>query len=166
MPRPKNKKELIAQSTANFVKLMDRVSKMDGYEEFPEGGLNRNIRDVLAHLHEWHNMMTHWYDVGMSGAKPDMPKKGYTWRTVPDLNREINSTYSSIEYDKVVELLEGSHTRVMNIIETHSNEELFTKKKYKWTGSTSLGAYLISSTSSHYDWALKLIRKSTKSSKK
>ncbi|HOP45228.1 MAG TPA: ClbS/DfsB family four-helix bundle protein, partial [Flavobacteriales bacterium] len=38
-------------------------------------------------------------------------------------------------------------------------EELFEKKRYRWTGSTSLGAYLVSATSSHYDWALKLIQK-------
>ena len=45
---------------------------------------------------------------------------------------------------------------------TKQDEELFTKKKYHWTGSTSLGSYLVSATSSHYDWALKLIRKSIK----
>ena len=38
------------------------------------------------------------------------------------------------------------------------------KKKYKWTGSTSLGAYLVSATSSHYDWAYKLIKKCLKTS--
>ena len=33
---------------------------------------------------------------------------------------------------------------------------------YHWTATTSLGSYLVSATSSHYDWALKLIRKSIK----
>ena len=46
----------------------------------------------------------------------------------------------------------------VDIIGKHSDEELFTKKKYQWTGTTSLGAYLIGSTSSHYDWALKTIK--------
>jgi hypothetical protein len=48
---------------------------------------------------------------------------------------------------------------VMGIIEKHSDHELFTKKLYKWTGSTSLGSYLVSNTSSHYTWAYDLIRK-------
>ncbi len=52
---------------------------------FPEGTLNRNIRDVLAHLHEWHLMVQGGYD----REKPDIPAKGYTWKTTPDLNREI-----------------------------------------------------------------------------
>jgi hypothetical protein len=47
----------------------------------------------------------------------------------------------------------------MALIEAHGDEELFTKKRYAWTGSTSLGAYLVSATSSHYDWATKKLRK-------
>lgn len=59
-------------------------------------------------------------------------------------------------------LFERSHAEVMALIEAHSDEELFTRKRYAWTGSTSLGAYLVSCTSSHYDWALKLIRNGLK----
>jgi len=40
------------------------------------------------------------------------------------------------------------------LIEVFSNDELFTKGIYKWIGGTSLGSYFVSSTSSHYDWAL------------
>jgi hypothetical protein len=51
-----------------------------------------------------------------------------------------------------------SHKDVMALIEKHNDDELFTKKKYQWTGTTSLGSYFISSTSSHYDWGLKTIK--------
>ncbi|MBK7638470.1 MAG: ClbS/DfsB family four-helix bundle protein [Saprospiraceae bacterium] len=37
--------------------------------------MNRNIKDVLAHLHQWHVMMIGWYDCGMKGEKPDIPAK-------------------------------------------------------------------------------------------
>lgn len=166
MPRPKTKKDLLELGKTNFKKLMEKVDSLgDGIHsiEFPEGYLNRNVKDVLAHLHEWHNMMLEWYRVGMSGVKPDMPKKGYTWKTVPELNREIWTTYKEETYETIRKMLENSHLEVRKIIESHSDEDLFTKKKYKWTGSTSLGAYLISATSSHYDWAIKLIKKCVKS---
>ncbi|MGO3678157.1 MAG: ClbS/DfsB family four-helix bundle protein, partial [Microbacteriaceae bacterium] len=29
---------------------------------------------------------------------------------------------------------------------------------FPWTGTTSLGSYCVSATSSHYDWAIKKIR--------
>ncbi len=162
MPRPKTKEELSKLARANFEKLVAYVEdcpKEEQSREFPKGTLNRNIRDVLAHLHHWHLMFLEWYSVGMTGDKPEMPAKGYTWRTLPGLNKEIRKKYSDTGLEKIKSLLRSSFGEVYHIIESHSDEELFTKKKYGWTGSTSLGAYLVSATSSHYDWALKLIKK-------
>ena len=165
MGRPKNKAELKELSNSNFQKLMELVEdkkQVDHSVEFPAGYLNRNIKDVIAHLHEWHNMFLTWYKEGMKGVKPHMPKEGYTWKTLPDLNREIWNTYKDHKLEDVVKKLKSSHSQMESLIDGHSNEDLFTKKKYKWTGSTSMGAYLISATSSHYDWAIKLIKKCTK----
>lgn len=165
MPRPKSRKELLELSQTSYEKLLELVnsySKSEVEKEFPIGTLNRNIKDVLAHLHEWHLMMLNWYNTGMKGKKPDMPAKGYTWRTLPKLNREIWEKYKNIELQVAKKLLDQSYEQIQSIIKNHSEEELFEKKRYKWTGSTSLGAYLISNTSSHYDWAIKLIKKSIK----
>jgi hypothetical protein len=165
MPRPKTRTELMHLSEENFDKLMNFIAELskDKQEaEFPPGTLNRNIRDVLMHLHHWHLMLMEWYKIGMSGEKPEMPAPGYTWKTCSDLNKEINKKYNKTKLKDAKNLLKTTHDAVGTLINSHSNEELFTKKKYKWTGSTSLGQYLVSSTSSHYDWAIKLIKKCTK----
>lgn len=162
MARPKTKKDLLAASQANFTKLNEFVnsfSKEEQETEFPEGTLNRNIRDVLAHLHQWHLLVLDWYTVGMRGDKPDIPAKGYNWRTTPDLNREIQIKYSKTPLDDAKKLLKDSHKRVQELIRKHSEEELFERKRYRWTGSNAMGAYFVSATSSHYDWALKLIKR-------
>ncbi len=98
----------------------------------------------------------------MKWEKPDMPATGYTWKTLPDLNQKIWEKYQNIPYLQSISLLQKSFKDLRKIIELHSDEELFTKKKYKWTGTTSLGAYLISATSSHYDWALKILKQHKK----
>jgi hypothetical protein len=165
MARPKSKSELLSLSEKNHSKLSELIEQLSDIEqqaEFPKGTMNRNIRDVLGHLHHWHKMMLEWYNIGMKGEKPDMPAPGYTWKDTPALNKWIWVQYSGSPLKKMKEMFNQSHQKVMDIIHKHSNEELFTKKKYKWTGTTSLGAYLISSTSSHYDWAYKLIRKARK----
>lgn len=165
MPRPKTKSDLLEQSQKNYERLIELIESLSPkamYDEFPPGYLNRNIRDVIAHLYEWHTMVMHWYEVGKTGAKPDIPAKGYTWKTTPDLNRAIQEKYSDTTFEEAIKLFNGSHQQMMNLIEGHTDEELFEKKRYKWTGTTSLGAYLISCTSSHYDWALKLIKKCRK----
>lgn len=165
MPRPTSKNELLQLSQSQFKKLnnfVDSLGKEEQLATFPEGTLNRSIRDVLAHLHHWHVMMANWYEVGMRGEKPDMPAKGYTWKTVPDLNKIIQQKYSNENLDEVRQWLNESFLKLQKIINAHSNDELFQKKYYKWTGTTSLGSYLISATSSHYDWAYKFIKKMKK----
>ena len=163
MPKPKSKKELTELSQKNYKFLMDLVAsypKEELNKEFPQGTLNRNIKDVLAHLHQWHLMFLNWYDVGMKGEKPDMPAKGYTWQTMPALNRKIWEDYQTTSLKDASKLLNASYKKVQSIMTNHTDKELFEMEKYKWTGSTSLGVYLISNTSSHYNWAIKLIKKS------
>ncbi|KKK48772.1 hypothetical protein LCGC14_3141780, partial [marine sediment metagenome] len=75
--------------------------------------------------------------------------------------REIWRKYKDVSLEEAQKMLQNSSNSVREIIRNHSEEALFTKKKYKWTGSTSLGSYLISATSSHYDWGYKLIKKCT-----
>ena len=162
MPRPKSKEELLSLSQGNYKQLFDYIETLSSAAqeaEFKPGTLNRNIRDVLIHLHHWHLLFLGWYDVGMKGDKPDMPANGYTWKTMPDLNQWIFEKYQSTSLASAKNLLDKSYKEVQAIIKEHSDEELFTKKKYKWTGSTSLGQYLISNTSSHYAWALKVIKR-------
>lgn len=163
MARPTTKEELLHLSQANYKKLNDLIESIsDPNKEFPEGTMNRNIRDVLAHLHHWHLMMLNWYEVGMKGEKPEMPAKGYSWKDTPELNKEIWEKYQKVDFNETKSLFNDSYQDIQKIIEKHTNEELFEKKKYKWTGTTSLGSYLISATSSHYDWAIKLIKKTLK----
>ena len=123
--------------------------------------MNRNIRDVLAHLHHWHLLFLDWYVIGMKGEKPIMPAVGYTWKTMPELNQMILERYQNVDFERVKIQFEETHLQISEIIAQHTDTELFTKKYYKWTNSTSLGVYLIANSSSHYDWALKLIKRNT-----
>jgi len=168
MPRPTTKNDLIDLSTKNYAKLLALVasySEEEQHAEFPPGTLNRNIRDVLAHLHEWHTMVRDWYETDKRGEKPEIPGRGYTWRTLPELNKLIREQYSTHKLEKAKALLDGSFQDIQQLIASHSEEELFERKRYAWTGSTNLASYLISCTSSHYDWAIKLIRRAKKKPK-
>jgi hypothetical protein len=162
MPQPKNKEELLVQSKVNFNKLFESIDSLpenEQLEDFPKGSLNRNIRDLLAHLHHWHLMMLDWHSIGMSGEKLAMPELGYTWKDLPALNKRINDQYKTVSLVEAKTLVNQSYNDVRQLIKAHSNEELFEKKRYHWTGTTSVAAYLISATSSHYDTVLKLLKK-------
>ena len=162
MPRPKTKKELLELGEKNYNLLISKVKTLDEKEILkPRPGklYNASIKDDLAHLHEWHMMMLGWYKSGMKGNKPEMPAPGYTWKELPKLNTAIYKKYKKESLRKVLSSLNSSYKKLRSVIQKHSDKELFTKKMYPWTGSTSLGSYLISATSSHYDWTLKQIKK-------
>ena len=162
MARAKTKEELLRDAGNGYRLLLDYIDSLtpaQQTQEFPEGTLNRNIRDVLAHLHHWHLLFFTWHEQGMRGEKPAMPAPGYSWKETPALNRMIREEYRNNPLKDVRDQLDASHAQVMRIIEKYDNDELFTKKRFRWTGSTSLGAYLVSTSSSHYQWALKLIKK-------
>lgn len=163
MAKPKDKGELLLKSRENFEilqKLINQFTPNFEDKEFPAGTMNRNVRDVLGHLYHWHLMMLDWHKVGMRGEKPQMPAKGYSWKDTPILNREIWQKCQTYSLEEIYHLLCDTHHTLMEIIASFDSNDLFEKKKYKWTGSTSVGAYMISATSSHYDWAIKLIKRS------
>ena len=169
MGRPSTKDDLLLAANQQYKKLLSMIESMPNElqeMEFEFEDRDRNLRDVLAHLYEWHIMVHTWYTVGtVKGLMPQVPGAGYTWRTLPDLNREIWKKYQDVLLDDIKCKFNNSHWMVVKLIETHNNEELFSKDIYKWTKSSTLGAYFVGSTSSHYEWAMKKIKKHINSRK-
>lgn len=116
---------------------------------------DKNFRDVLMHLYEWHVMLERWYREGMDGDIPFMPAPGYKWSTIKLLNMQIWKNYQDVTLNQAIKKLRLSHERVMNLIQLHSNEEIMTKKYYKWTKTSNLYSYFAANTSKHYEWAIK-----------
>ena len=162
MPKPASKQELLIANEEAFVNMLELIDSLAADErerKFPFQHRDRNLRDVLAHLLEWQNMFFEWYKVGMSGGEPDMPAQGYSWKATPELNQQIWKNYQSQSLRLVRKNLKASHARLQQLVQKHSERELFTRRLYPWTGATSLGVYLTSAGWSHYRWATKLIRK-------
>jgi hypothetical protein len=161
MPRPTTKADLLDLANRNIEKLfsfIESLPKEYQEKEYPLNERDKTIRDVLCHLYEWHCMMEHWYDDGIKGKDPVIPAEGYTWKTLPAMNREIWKKYQDTSFLESKKLLRKSHKKMMSLIESISNEDLFSSNVYKWTKTTTLGAYFVSATSSHYDWALKTVK--------
>ena len=162
MPRPTTKAELLAASTAShetLTRLLDSAPPDVLEAEFAFEDRDRCVRDVLGHLHEWHLMMLGWYRVGMGGERPAIPAAGHSWRTLPALNAEIWARCQERDLATTRAVLEESQAQVLALVAAHTDEELFTKRRYPWTGTTSLAAYLVSATCSHDEWAIRKLRR-------
>ena len=165
MARPTNKKELLEAASEQYNKLWRQIDSLP--EEVRFGTFNfedrdKNIRDILIHLYEWHQLLLDWVKSNQAGSKKPFLPEPYNWKTYPDMNVEFWRKHQNTAYGNAKKMLEASHNDVVALIGAFSDEELFTKKHFPWTGTTSLGSYCVSATSSHYDWAIKKIKNHVK----
>lgn len=149
MPRPTNKKELLDLADKNYDTLMEKIKALPEKKILKPLKNKRSMKDNLAHLTEWINMVIRWQKQG---------KLDINFKEMPRINAEIDKKHKTESLTKVLSDFKKAHGKMIRLISKHSDKELFTKKLYPWTGSTSMGSYFISATSSHYDWAIKKLK--------
>ena len=171
MPRPTTKTELINTAAAQFEKMWAIINTLDdegknaafNFDDVPNKKeahweRDKNLRDVLIHLFEWHQLLLSWVAANQNGeAKPFLPEP-YNWKTYGQMNIGFWEKHQSTALPTAITCLNESHAAVLALIGTFSDEELFVKKQLLWTGGSTLGSYCVSATGSHYDWAIKKIK--------
>lgn len=163
MPRPTNKALLLSESQKEHELLEQLLAPLSAEQMCCPGVLGEwAVKDVLAHLSAWEQMVLSWYQAGLRGEKPIVPSEDYKWNQLPALNQHIYETYRDWPIEDILTRFRESYHQVMTLIESLSDEELFTPGRYRWANRNALGAYLVSCTSSHYYWARTEIRKGLK----
>ncbi|AKL98160.1 ClbS/DfsB family four-helix bundle protein [Endomicrobium proavitum] len=171
MARPTTKTALITAANEQFDKIWKLINSLTDAEQnaafnFGNGFAkkeahwkrDKNLRDILIHLHEWHKLLLNWVNANRNDkVKPFLPEP-YSWKTYGDMNVEFWKKHQTTGYTDSKAMLCKSHKAVLDLIETFSDKELFEKKHFNWTGTSSLGSYCISAMSGHYDWAIKKIK--------
>lgn len=170
MGRPTTKTDLLTAATTNYEKLIELISNLTekelstpfdfSNEKKKEAHWKRdkNLRDILIHLYEWHELLLHWVHSNQNGDKKPFLPEPYNWKTYGDMNIKFWEKHQSTSLEDAKLLFQKSHSEVMKLTETFSNEELFSKGVYPWVGGSTLGSYFVSNTSSHYEWAMKKLK--------
>ena len=171
MSRPTTKLDLIMAAEENYKKLNSLISNLtedelstpfdftkDDKKKEAHWRRDKNLRDVLIHLYEWHQLILNWVNANQNGElKPFIPSP-YNWKTYGEMNMEFWEKHQKTSLLESKEMLNKSHEAVMSLVASLTNEELFSKHVFKWVGGSTLGSYFVSATSSHYDWAMKKLK--------
>lgn len=172
MPRARNKADLLKSATENYSKLLELISKMtenqlatpfdfsaDASKKEAHWSRDKNVRDVLIHLYEWHQLMLDFVENNTVKkiATAFLPTE-YSWKTYGAMNQMFWNRHQNTSLEQARHMFNESHAKVVALIDRFTDEQLFTKKYYPWTGTTDLGSYFVSTTASHYDWAIKKIK--------
>lgn len=175
MARARTKKELVSQGEETFNELIvlietipkEQIDDLFQFEDVKETAAHwkrdKNVKDVLIHLYEWHRLLLNWVESNQNGIETPFLQEGYNWRTYGEMNKEFVKQHLNTSFDEAISLVKESHLQVMRLVPDFSEEELFSKNIFKWVGGSTLGGYFVSSTSSHYLWAIKKIKKHKKS---
>ncbi len=119
---------------------------------------DKNLRDIYIHLYEWHQLILRWVNSNINGDEASFLPKPYNWKTYGDMNVKFWQKHQRTSIENAKTMLEKSHQDVLQLAETFTNEQLFSKGIFQWTASSTLGSYFVSSTSSHYNWAIKKLK--------
>lgn len=171
MSRATTKTDLIIGANNNFEKLNALIDSMsekeitavfdfskDRNKKEAHWDRDKNLRDVYIHLYEWHQLVLNWVNSNMDGnEKPFLPSP-YNWKSYGNMNIGFWEKHQTTSLETSQKLFKQSHEDVMNLANTFTSEELFSKDAYKWVGGSVLGSYFVSATASHYEWATKKIK--------
>ncbi|MBO0460468.1 ClbS/DfsB family four-helix bundle protein [Enterococcus sp. DIV1298c] len=179
--RPKSREELLTLAAENYEKLNQLIESVpieqrEATFDFDEAFLEKKkethwrrdqtIKDVLIHLYEWHCLLLKWVTHNQLDEAISFIPEPYNWRTIPEMNRGFTKKHKSTTLEQATDWFKNSHEEVMRLVQSFDNDQLFQKNQYPWVGNTTLGSYFVSSTSSHYDWAIKKIKQSQKQKQK
>lgn len=79
---------------------------------------DRNLRDVLMHLNEWHLLLLEWVKNRENGSNKPFLLEGYNWKTYGDMNMVFFRRCQNISEEEALERFKDSHKRVMEALDT------------------------------------------------
>jgi uncharacterized protein (TIGR03083 family) len=121
--------------------------------EAPGAIADWSVKDVLAHLAEWEQLLLVWYQAGLRGELPRLPAEGYTWAQMDDLNQAIYEKYHGWSLQDVQDFYHSSYAQVLEAVQGMAESDLFTPGRFAWTKQNTLADYVVPCTSEHYEWA-------------
>lgn len=160
MPRPKTKADLLTAAELEYQKLDALIQPLNAEQMTQAGACETwSIKDILAHLLAWEQMVLSWYRAGLRGEEVKTPAADLKWSETPILNQRIYEQYRDVPLGEIRAKFAASHAETLETFQSIPEEALITPKVYKWTNTSTLLSYFVSCTSSHYSWAAAEIRK-------
>ena len=134
MPKPTNKRELIASMQDGYAKLNEQINKMSVVGatapfNFPSDPkkcgvrwmYDRCLRDLLAHLHEWQVLMRVFVQNIREGNPRDFLPDEYR-KNYHEMDKMIVEKHQGTSLEEAEALLAKTHQEMLSLADTFSDE--------------------------------------------
>lgn len=177
MAYPQDKKSLIATAQEDYEALIAALDAADPAAlntpfvesskpvkcaTFQQGN---DVKDLLVHILEWQRLQVAFVNNIRMGTPKDFIPDPYR-KDYKEMDRINFEKHRSTSLESALSMLRESHAEMLKLMESFSEEELFGKKVFKVTYTTTMAAYFVSVTSSPYGQSLKKIKSHLRELKK
>ncbi len=118
-----------------------------------------SIKDILAHLFAWEQLLLGWHAAGLRGEKPVLPAPGLTWSEIDTLNATIYRQYRDRPLPEIQAESNRSYREILAFVESLPEADLFAPGLYEWLERANLAGYILANSANHYRWAKNQIRR-------
>lgn len=124
-----------------------------------------NLRDLLTHAWEWQRLQVAFVENIRNGNPKDFIPDPYR-KDYKEMDRVNWEKHQQTSLDEAIAMLDKSHQEMLALVDTFTDEELFNKKVFKVTYTTTMGAYFMSVTISPYTQIVKRLKPHIKKNSK
>ena len=93
---------------------------------------DKNLRDVLVHLYEWHQLLLNWVTANQSGEEKPFIPAPYNWKTYGQMNVGFWEKHQLTTLHNSIEMVKESHRSVIKMIDGFSNDYYWYCKSYQF----------------------------------
>jgi hypothetical protein len=162
MAVPQTKAELLNAMESGFANLLSELasipetlattSDLEGHAK----GTTISVKDLVAYLTGWGELVLKWYRLRAAGEEPDFPETGYKWNELGKLAAKFYRDYDSLSYVPLLLRFETTHQELMSLVHSLDDDALYDRP---WYGKWSLGRMIQFNTASPYANARSRLRK-------
>lgn len=162
MAVPQTKAELLNAMESGFAKLLSELAfipetlatttDMEGHAN----GTTMSVKDLVAYLTGWGELVLKWNRLRAAGEEPDFPEAGYRWNELGKLAAKLYRDYDSLSYVQLLLHFETTHQELMSLVHSLDDYALYGRP---WYGKWSLGRMIQFNTASPYANARSRLRK-------
>jgi hypothetical protein len=127
----------IDESYAKLARELDAIPMERVDERTLEGHVKTtrmSVRDLVAYLTGWGELVLKWHDGRRAGMAVDFPETGFKWNELGRLAQKFYGDYDALTYEELRLRLTQSKDRIRAIVASTTDEALYGVPWYeKWT---------------------------------
>ncbi|MGN0033404.1 MAG: ClbS/DfsB family four-helix bundle protein [Candidatus Limimorpha sp.] len=176
MERPQDKETLKVSVISKYDEMMQLIDATDKdilgsdftaalsgkCSTFEQGN---NMRDILMHIYEWQQLQLAFVNNIRNGDPKDFIPEPYR-KNYHEMDRDNWMRHQAIHIDEAICAVSKSHLVMLELMDSFSENELFGKKVFKNTYTTTMAAYFLSVTYTPYNQAVRRLKSHIRSMKK